>query len=143
MLDTRIFPPDYRGPYPHMFPLDIAVWERFLDKFGALYEGFQYDVMCGGDYKQFPRWEPEYQKDASVLSKLRIDVIGYQTEQLHLIEVKPRLNPAAIGQVLTYREHFIADYKPELPVRSVIVAGEGDQNVEKVAEANGIIFIQV
>lgn len=143
MLDTRIFPPEYRGPYPHMFPRDIEIWERFLDKHGSIYDGFQYDVICGKSYKQFPRWEPEYQKDAEVLSRLRIDALGFQPEQLHIIEVKPRLNPASLGQIMVYREHFLTDYKPSLPVRMVIVAGEGDKNVEDLASKQGIIFVKV
>lgn len=129
MLDTRIFPPDYRGKYPHMFPLDVAVWERFLDQYGSEYTGFQYDIMVGKKCRMFPRWEESYRRDAEVLSKLRIDVVGIKPSSLDIIEVKPRGNMASVGQILTYLEHYMADYGPSVPVRGLLVCGDIDQNI--------------
>ena len=143
MLDTRFFPPDFRGKYPHMFPGDVAVWERFLDKYGSLYEGFYYDVICGKEVKMYPRWEFEYQKDAWVLSQLRIDAVGERAESTDIIEVKPRGNMASIGQLLTYKEHYINYYHPEKPVRMVLVCGDIDPNVIPLTEKQGIVYIVV
>lgn len=143
MLDTRLFPPDFRGNYPHMFPGDVAVWERFLDKYSDLYEGFYYDVMVGKEAKMYPRWEFEYQKDAWVLSQLRIDAVGERAESTDIIEVKPRGNMAAIGQLLTYKEHYTQQYNPTKPVRMVLVCGDIDPNITPLTEKNGIVYIIV
>jgi len=143
MLDLRLFPPDYRGKYPHMFPHDVAVWERFLDKFGGLYEGFYYDIMCGEECKQFPRWEEKYRRDAIILSKLRIDAVGVRGNTLDIIEVKPRGNMAAVGQLLTYMEQYQKEYNPSQSLRAVLVCGEIDPNVLPLAEKNHIVYIVV
>ena len=143
MLDTRLFPPDFRGKYPHMFPNDIEVWERFLVKYGSLYEGFYYDVICGKETKMYPRWEFEYQKDAWVLSQLRIDAVGERAESTDIIEVKPRGNMASIGQLLTYKEHYVNDYRPTKPVRMILVVGNIDPNIIPLTEQNKIIYIIV
>lgn len=143
MLDTRLFPPEYRGKYPHMFPYDIAVWERFLDKFGADYDGFYYDVTCGKKCKMFPRWEEAYRRDAEILSKLRIDVIGIKSNSVDLIEVKPRGNMASVGQLLTYREHYLADYGPTMPVRALLVCGDIDQNIISLLQNFQIDYVIV
>ena len=143
MLDLRFFPPDYRGKYPHVLPKDAAVWERFLDKYGELYEGFYYDIMCGEECNQFPRWEEQYRRDAVILSKLRIDAVGVKGNTLDIIEVKPRGNMAAVGQLLTYKEQYIKEYQPTTHVRMVLVCGEIDPNIITLAEKNGIVYIVV
>ena len=143
MLDTRLFPPNYRGKYPHMFPLDVAVWERFLDNYGSEYEGFQYDIMVGKKCKMFPRWEETYRRDAEILSKLRIDVVGHKSSSLDIIEVKPRGNMASVGQLLTYREHYLADFAPTKPLRAVLVCGDIDQNIIPLLANFQIDYIKV
>ena len=126
-----------------MFPGDVVVWVRFLDKFGKLYDGFYYDVMCGKEAKMFPRWEEPYKKDSYVLSKLRIDAVGEKADVIDVIEVKPRGNMASVGQLLTYKEHFIEEYSPKKPVKMVLVCGEIDPNIIAIAEANKIVYSQV
>lgn len=143
MLDTRLFPPDYRGKYPHMFKLDVAVWERFLDRYSELYEGFYYDVVVGKEIKGVDHLDIPYQKDAWVLSQLRIDAIGERTESTDIIEVKPRGNMAAIGQLLTYKELYIKEYSPKKHVRMILVAGEIDPNIISLTEKHKIVYISI
>lgn len=143
MLDTRLFPPDFRGKYPHMFPRDIAVWERFLDKYGELYEGFYYDVICGKEVKMHPNWEDPYRKDAYILSKLRIDAVGEKSDGIDIIEVKPRGTMGSMGQLLTYKEHYTAEWHPQRPVRMVLVVAEIDPNIISLTEKYGIVYIVV
>src|SRR3990167_5628372 len=133
MLDTRLFPPDFRGKYPHMFPRDIAVWERFLDKYGELYEGFYYDVICGKEVKMHPNWEDPYRKDAYILSKLRIDAVGEKSNGIDIIEVKPRGTMGSMGQLLTYKEHYTAEWHPT-PARA---GGRGAATAEKPPPQGG------
>ena len=143
MLDTRLFPTDYRGKYPHMFALDIAVWERFLDKLGDQYIGFYYDITCGKPTTAGDHLPDEYKRDAEILSRLRIDVVGKKVEEIHIIEVKPKANASAIGQLLTYKECYITDYKPSKPVAMLLVCGELDQNFVPALERAGISYILV
>lgn len=139
----RLFPPDYRGKYPHMFPYDIAVWERFLDKFGSMYEGFYYDVMVGIESDRFPHWKPEYIKDSVVLSKLRIDAVGEKADSTDIIEIKPRGNMAGVGQLLTYKEHYINEYAPTKAIRMILVCGEVDPNILPMMEKAGVNHVVV
>jgi len=143
MLDTRLFPPDFRGKYPHMFPEDLKVWERFLDRYGSLYTGFYYDITCGEKSPRFPSWKPEYKKDAAILSRLRIDAVGVRPATIDIIEIKPRGNMAAMGQVLTYMEHYKKEYKPKMPLRGLIVCGEIDPNIITLLEKNHLAYTVV
>lgn len=132
-----------RNKYPHMFKKDIASWEKFLAKHGEDYIKFDYDVKCGEPCKIPEHWAEPYRKDAEVLSRLRIDVVGEKENGIDIIEVKPRLNQTAIGQVLTYKEWYIREHKPTKPVRAVIVAEEGNPNIEVLTRKLNITFIQV
>ena len=143
MLDQRLFPPDYRGKYPHMFPGDVEIWELFLNKYSSLYNGFYYDVMCGDEVYQFPRWEMPYKKDAQVLSRLRIDAVGERDNVIDIIEVKPRGNMASVGQLLTYKEQYIKDYKPTKIIRAVLVCGDLDTNIIPILQKSGIVHMVV
>ena len=126
-----------------MFPRDIAVWERFLDKYGELYEGFYYDVICGKEVKMHPNWEDPYRKDAYILSKLRIDAVGEKSDGIDIIEVKPRGTMGSMGQLLTYKEHYTAEWHPQRPVRMVLVVAEIDPNIISLTEKYGIVYIVV
>lgn len=143
MLDTRLFEPTYRGKYPHMFPRDIEVWERFLDKYGELYKGFYYDVLCGNHAELPVDYDIKYAMDAYLLSKLRIDALGVRDESYDLIEVKPRATAGAIGQLLNYKDHFEKEYEPDKPVRMLLVASEIDANIIPLTEKHHIIYIIV
>jgi hypothetical protein len=143
MQDTTQYPPISQDKYPHMFPLDKAVWERFIAKYGPMYLGFQYDVTCGITSSEYGKLADPYKKDATILSKLRIDAVGEAPSTMDIIEVKPKGNMAAIGQLLTYKQHYTNDYKPVKPVRMVLVCENIDPNIIQLAEDNGIVYIVV
>lgn len=126
-----------------MFPLDIEVWDRFLDEYSALYETFVYDCRVGKKTWVFPHWNSEYKKNARELSQLRIDVVGFRDSTIDIIEVKPRFSSSAIGQVLAYREAFSKDFKPDKPVRAVVVAGEIDPNLQPLIERLKVVYLKV
>lgn len=125
-----------------MFPRDVLVWERFLGTFGSLYNEFAYDVRVGEKTWVNPRWEENYKKDAQILSQLRIDAVGFKDSVVEIIEVKPRFNSSAIGQVLSYKKAFIKDFKVVLPVRAVVVAAEIDPNIIQLTKELSVAYIK-
>lgn len=143
MLDTRLFEPTYRGKYPHMFKRDVEVWERFLDKYSNLYRGFYYDILVGKHAELPTNYDAKYATDAYLLSKLRIDSLGVRDESLDIIEVKPIGTAGVIGQLLTYKEHFLSEYEPDRPVRMLLVAGGIDENIIPLTEQHHIVYIIV
>lgn len=143
ITDLRHLSTFKKHKYPHMFPLDTEVWERFLDKYAKLYNTFVYDCRVGKKTWVFPHWKKEYKRDAHMLSQLRIDVVGFRDTTIDIIEVKPRFSSSAIGQVTTYCECFIEDFEIKRPVRPVVVAGSIDPNLQPILEKFKIAYIQV
>lgn len=105
MAKTR-YPPEKLAKYPHMFPRDIKIWERFLDKVGHLYDSFSYDVKVGTGRPEDPNWSENIKRMNYILSTFRIDAIGHQGSEITLFEVKPDAGPSAIGQILCYGELY-------------------------------------
>ncbi len=115
------FPPELLFKYPHMFPLDIAIWERFLVSYGADYANFSYDVKVGSGSPVAPGTPDNYARMQEILSKYRIDAVGFRSNNIDIIEVKPDAGTIAIGQVVTYVALYKRDLKPSLTIRGVIV----------------------
>ena len=104
-----------------MFPEDIGIWERFLEKFGEEYLGFDYDIKVGSGVLVEKSVEENYKRMVEILSKYRIDVVGHRKDRVEIIEVKPEASTVAIGQIEVYLALYKRDKRPEKPVRGVIV----------------------
>lgn len=115
------FPAEKLRKYPHMFPLDIAIWERFIVAHASDFSGFDYDIKVGTGTEPTPSLGPEYRRMQEILSKYRIDVVGYKSNALYIIEVKPEAGTIAVGQIETYTRLYARDYAPSLPIVGAIV----------------------
>ncbi len=113
--------PELIKRYPHMFPLDIEIWERFLSHYSDDYSGFSYDVKVGTGVPVREGTPENYARMQEILSKYRIDAIGTRSSGIDIIEVKPEAGTIAIGQVVTYTSLYRRDLSPTLPIRGVIV----------------------
>jgi len=123
MLDGPKYKSEKLIKYPHMFPLDIAIWERFLDAYGASFLGFDYDVKVGTGTQPREGFGDNYARMQEILSKYRIDVVGYQSDSIWIIETKPEAGTVAIGQIEAYTRLYERDYNPTKKVIGCIVTG--------------------
>lgn len=128
--------------YPHMFALDIAIWERFLDLHGSEYLGFDYDIKVGTGTPA-PEGTPDnYARMQEILSKYRIDAVGYTESEIHVIEVKPEAGTTAIGQIDIYVPLYRRDFSPTRKVVGVIVTNRELPDVKwRIAQKNAKLFI--
>jgi len=126
--------------YPHMFPLDIAIWERFISDYPDFFNHVDYDVKVGSGSQVNSVLSKNYQHMQEILSKYRIDVVGYTTEEIYIIEVKPEAGTIAIGQVITYRTLYQRDFLPQNKVRGMIVSDRLLPDMTQVAGENDIII---
>lgn len=117
------------SPFPHMSPLDTAVWRAFMATRAVEFEAVAYDVAVGGALANLvPDGEIDKPMWVSLLKK-RIDAVVLRREEVWTVEVKPVASMAALGQALTYAYLYKKEGRTELPVRPVIVADRIDQDV--------------
>ncbi len=136
MLDFVPF--ELRYKYPHMMPLDVAIWERFIRENPAAFEEVAYDVAVGEGTPHDTIVNSETGGDINRLYQRKIDVVAKAGDQLFIIEVKPRASTAAIGQVKGYARLFKRDF-PALPEpRPMILTDEMLPEMQFLATEEGV-----
>lgn len=107
--------------YPHMFPLDIAIWDRFLDLHGSEFLEFDYDIKVGSGTPPVDGLGDSYIRMQAILSKYRIDVVGYKSDSIWIIETKPEAGTVAVGQIETYTRLYEREFKPQRKIIGCII----------------------
>ena len=131
-----------RPKYPHMMPLEVPIWDRFLASTDIQFTRLIYDVHVGEGAPI-----PEYASPAEVtqiqaITRKRIDVVGWSQGSVWLFEVKSRAGQAAAGQLLNYKRLFRREYRPLAPIRLAVVCERLEWDVEDYYRELGItVFI--
>ena len=129
--------------YPHMLSEDVAIWERFLEKYGGVYDSLTYDVHVGEGLRDLEGVTDEVKYASMELLLKRIDVVGKLGAETHIIEVKPDAGISAIGQVFCYEVLYRRDFKVSGPIRKVIVTDRLWPDHEFLFNEFGILYYVV
>lgn len=130
--------PQVQPRYPHMLPLDAAVWTRYLQEMDHHINLVWYDYHVGAQVTVPPDAPAWMHPLAAEISRKRIDVLALRGDTYTIIEVKPWGSMQALGQVMTYRELFIAEHPEIQQLDAAIVCLTADRDVLNVADQNGI-----
>jgi hypothetical protein len=126
--------------FPHLLPVDAALWQQFLEQYGGAYNQFEYDVRVGAGRDPGAAYPPNIRFDAIILSQRRIDVVGYQAKLITLFEVTASAGLTALGQMIAYPHLFIETHSPDRPVKPHLVTYAFQADIEKLYIANGIDY---
>lgn len=140
---TETFSYEKRYWYPHMKPLDQAIWERFISQFPDVYDHVQYDVPVGEVPEHATLPVSDLGGTAEMLYKRKIDVVGFKGDQIDIIELKPSAGLSAIGQVNGYRALYIRDYSPSVVPKAIIITDSVDPDAGHVAHLQGVQIVVV
>lgn len=123
-----------------MFPRDIYIWRDFITLYENNFNSFDYDVKVGEGRTPLPEWDEETKHIQELLTRKRIDAVGYQDDNITVFEVKPEAGSTAIGQAISYAQLYIREFKPTLPVTPAIVTNEETPDTRFLCNLNGIIL---
>lgn len=129
--------------YPHLKPRDVEIWERFIDAFPGEYTQCQYDFNVGDAPAFADLDDDEAMKKMASLYRLKIDVLGFTKDHIDLIELKHDAGASSIGQVLAYKELYMRDARPALPVFPVIISNTEKLNMQFLCKTAGVRLIVV
>lgn len=124
--------------FPHMKPEDVAVWLRFIKLKPDYFERVDYDVAVGKGAPQNPNHPANIQKDGKILTQKKIDVVGYISNTVTVVEVGPIADMRKLGQILTYHALYNADHPEHLVVSKMIVCGEIERELDDLFRENGV-----
>ena len=133
---------DWRGDPPHMLKVDVPIWYRFLEKYGAPFLNLYYDCLLGGPFLDAQQMKDPYLRDWRVLNSKRADAVAELENELWIIEVAKEPGLRALGQVQVYRALWLRDPKILKPEKVILVADTINRDLLDAAGMYGLsIFI--
>ena len=127
--------------YPHMKPGDIAIWERFIKANPGFFDTVDYDVLIGSGAAFDTTLNSTEGTSAAALYRKKIDVVGYRSGEIWLVEVKPSAQFAALGQIGAYDDLYREEKKPSDRVVAALLTDIVGPDVANIAEKWGVILL--
>ena len=127
-----------RKHFPERTDGESAVIRAYLLEHLAEFDSMTFAKRIGRGIPADPSHLPGVQANSDFSGKLKIDILAWKGSQPFLIEVKQRVTPAALGQILTYRHEFLTEF-PDAPEPVLVVVGrEASENAIPALTAHGI-----
>lgn len=127
-----------RTYFPERTQRESAVIRDWLTEHGADYDRFAFSVRVGTGLAPDPEHLPGVQRNTVFSTRKRIDVLAWQGPQPYIIEVKERVNPAALGQLQTYRHLWMEENPDALTPRLIAIGRTSDPDTIRILNANGV-----
>lgn len=124
--------------YPHMGREDAEVWVRAIGRLAPTALGVDYDVRVGPGLPVDPGAAENMKRDWLLLTQLRIDAVVYFPQEVWIIEVKPRLLPSALGQIMAYGYWWERESDQTKAHKLVVVCERDDAQLSPVFGQSGI-----
>lgn len=124
--------------YPERTDHESVVLREFLFRHGAEYDRFSFSVRIGESVAPNPDHPESAQRSTVFSSRKKIDMLAWSGEQATIVEVKARISPASLGQILTYQQLFLEE-KPDAMVPLLVVIGQqGDDDTLRALSSHGV-----
>jgi len=124
-----------------MLAEDTEVWSKYLASPLVPIKELWYDVHVGAGIPLPAEASDMDRRIAAGISRKRIDVVCRVGGGFWVVEVKPRANMVALGQVQTYTRLFIAEYRPAGETWPVIVCDSADEDLVSQFDELGVAVI--
>lgn len=127
-----------RSHYPERTDGESVVIRAFLLEHLREFDRITFGKRLGKGEPPDPTHLPAIQQQTLLNTQLRLDILAYRGATPILIEVKQRVTPAALGQLLTYRHHFL-EGTPDAPEPELVIVGRtSDDDTLAAITAHGV-----
>ena len=137
------FPYKKLAKYPHISQEDKITWEKFIAINPDAYDSVDYDFALSPVLDAASKAESLGIPGAERIYKYRCDVVGYRDNEIHLIELKKRATPKAIGELVQDYHIYMRDFADNLPVETIIIARESAPEMAFLCAKEDIFLILV
>lgn len=124
--------------YPERTDGESAVIRDYLEAHGSEFDKLGFSVRVGQSLKPDPTHLIGVQRSTIYSTRKRIDFVGIQGQLHTLVEAKQRVQPSAIGQILTYRKLYLEEHPEIHNARLIIIGRYSDDDTVNSATAHGI-----
>lgn len=124
--------------YPERTDRESTIIRDWLLAHGAEYDRFSFSVRVGEGQTPNPDDLPGVQRSVAFSTKKRIDVLAWRGAQPTIVEVKERVTPAVLGQLLTYRQLFLEENPDALEPILVAIGRTSDPDTIRALNTQGV-----
>src|SRR5579859_3317242 len=124
--------------FPERTPNESAIIRDWLLRHLEEFDRYSLSVRVGAGIAPDPTHDAGVQASTAFSSRKRIDILAWKGNQPYIFEVKQRLIPAALGQLLTYA-HLWMEENPDAaqPILGAI-ARTSDDDTNRVLQVHGV-----
>jgi len=144
------FQPTWAGRPRRLVAKERVLWQWWRNKFGLRFEEYWFDTPLDG---QPPREEvlpglaatlpAKYQRLWKSLTSKRADVIGRRGSIYQIIEIRDKIKPQTIGEVMVYKSLAKMEFPHLTFGQSIIIGSTTDVMMRKAIEDKRImLFLQ-
>lgn len=127
-----------RKQYPERTDGESWVIRAFLLAHLKEFDRIVFNKRVGKGLTPDPAHLEAVQQNTRFSSQLRIDILAWRHDQPVIVEVKQRVTPASLGQILTY-QHHLSEELPDAPIAELVVVGrEAVEDAVVALQAHGV-----
>jgi len=131
-----------RATYPAMQVDEILVWKNWLVQHQAEYDRFEYNFRLGQNLDPGDKYPNSIRRAAIMLRSARVDAVGYSGATATIFELKRRLSPPNLGQILAYKALWDAQgIQPANPALALVGADAAPHVLPGAAAAGITVYI--
>lgn len=132
------FAPTWAGKPPGASPEDYRIWQIWRPREFRRYDKFNFNVRLTRHLILSPELDDKIRKMAEFNAAKRIDVLGWRSGGVDIIELRDNAGLSAIGQLIGYFHLFKRDFPRALDVNMILITNHLDPDVKSTAEQVGI-----
>lgn len=124
--------------YPERTGNESAVLRDFLTAHGDEYDRFGFSIRIGQSANPDPSHLIGVQRSTIWSNRKRIDLVCLSGANVTLVEAKMRIEPGALGQILTYRKLWLEDHPESADPRLIVIGRYSDQDTIRSLTAHNV-----
>lgn len=121
-----------------MTRLESVICQAWIGEHSEEWDAIDFNVRLGEGMEFEREVDAETRRIGQLLSQKRADLIVTTLHQVAIIEVKIRLGPTAIGELLVYRHLWLRQDRLRRPVRMIGIARNAVPDIQDLLTELGI-----
>ena len=124
--------------FPGMTFVESAVMREWIFRHGAEYDSIEFNVRLGKGAELGPEFDEPTRRLAFQVSPRRADAICTIRRSITIVEAKVNVSLGALGQLIGYRELWLADHPETVDVKLVAIGRRLMNDAEPAFRQQGI-----
>jgi len=128
--------------FPERTDRESGVIRDYLAAHHQEFDRLIFGKRVGAGLEPDPTHLEGVQRNTERFTKKRVDILAWTGNQPTIIEVKERITPASLGQILTYRQLLLEELPDAIEPRLVVIGRYSDDDTLRALNGHGVdVFV--